>query len=146
MCMIVDANIAHRTLLEENDPDFGEIHESLFANTMPNAKLVYGGHLTTEYNRSDRLRRIVAQLDRAGRARQIKDDPVNRESVQVENSGLCRSNDFHIIALARIGHVRLLCSLDQALHTDFTNHLLLSKPRGKVYQNRTHAALLRRFC
>lgn len=146
MCMIVDVNIAQRALIEENDPDFGEIHESLFTHMMPNAKIVYGGYLTTEYNRSARIRRIVAQLDRAGRARQVRDEPVNRESESVQNSGVCRSNDVHIIALARVGHVRLLCSHDQALHSDFTNHLLLSGPRGKVYQNRSHTALLRRFC
>lgn len=146
MCMIVDANIAHRALIEENDPDFGEIHDSLFSNVMPHAKIVYGGHLTTEYNQSNKLRRIVAQLDRAGRARQMENLPVDQEADRVERTGLCQSDDFHIIALARVSRVRLLCSHDQALHADFTNRLLLAWPRGKVYQNRTHKALLRTFC
>jgi hypothetical protein len=144
--MIVDINIAHKALLRDNDPDFRDIYASLFTGKMPNAKIVYGGHLTTEYIRSNALRRILIQLDRAGRARRVDDKSVNQEAAVVTNSGLCRSDDQHIIALARVGNVRLLCSHDTNLHTDFKNKDLLSNPRGKVYQNSSHNELLRIAC
>jgi hypothetical protein len=145
MCMIVDVNVANKVFLP-NDPDFGEVHDSLFTGKMPNSKIVFGGHLGVEYGRSSRLRRLVVGLSRAGKAMRINDDAVNRETAVVEDTGLCRSDDPHIIALARVSAVRLLCSHDKDLHGDFTNHLLLAKPRGKVYQNRSHNNLLRRFC
>lgn len=146
MCMIVDVNIASRVFLVPEDPDFCEVHESLFTDKMPDAKIVFGGHLGVEYGKSGKIRKMVVELSRAGKAVRIDDDTVNKEQVEVANSGLCCSNDSHIIALARVSAVRLLCSHDRNLHTDFTNHLLLSNPRGKVYQNRSHTNLLRRFC
>jgi len=146
MCMIVDVNIAHKVFFFADDADFGEIHESLFTDKKPHAKIVFGGYLGVEYGRSGKIRRIIVELSRAGRARKIDDNAVNQEQAQLEGSGLCRSDDPHIIALARVSSVRLLCSHDVNLHVDFTNHLLLSNPRGKVYQNRSHSNLLRRFC
>lgn len=146
MCMIVDVNVASKVFFLPEDPDFCEVHESLFTGKMPNAKIVFGGHLGVEYSQSGKIRKMVLQLAAAGKAMRIDDHAVNNEQVQIANSGLCRSDDPHIIALARVSAVRLLCSHDRNLHSDFTNHLLLSNPRGKVYQNRSHTNLLRRFC
>jgi hypothetical protein len=108
--------------------------------------LVYGGDLKREYLRSPKAMNVIAGLDRAGRARKVSDSDVDAETTVVRSSGLCKSNDPHVIALARIASVRLLCSLDQNLHTDFTNNKLLSKPKGRVYQNETHAHLIARYC
>jgi hypothetical protein len=54
----------------------------------------------------------------------------------------CKSNDSHIVALARISKCRLLFSQDKPLHSDFTNLKLVPSPKGKVYQNRKHEHLL----
>lgn len=143
MCMIIDVNVAIKVFLP-NDPDFSEVHESL--HKMPNSQIVFGGHLGVEYGRSPKIRRLVLGLARAGKAKRVDDDAVNKVATEVANTGLCRSDDPHIIALAKVSTVRLLCSHDRDLHADFTNHLLLSKPRGKVYQNRSHGDLLRQFC
>jgi hypothetical protein len=59
---------------------------------------------------------------------------------------LCRSNDLHIIALARVARVGLLCSRDQALADDFTNRTLIANPRGRVYKYARHRTLLPQFC
>jgi hypothetical protein len=119
---------------------------SLFKNKKPMARLVYGGKLVDEYNKNLAVRRMLAVLDRAGRTRRVDDDSIEKEIDMVTRIGSCISNDKHIIALARAGNVRLLCSHDKALHTDFTNKALLDKPRGNVYQNRRHKKLLERFC
>jgi hypothetical protein len=146
--MIVDVNVAHKVLLSTNDPDFGEVRESLFTDRLPNARIVHGGHLSVEYGRSNRIRRMVVEMGRTGRAKRIDDTAVDNEQIQVVNSGLCRSDDPHIIALARVSKVRLLCSEDLDLRIDFTNHLLISKPRGKIYKRakKRKDSLLDRFC
>ena len=61
---------------------------------------------------------------------------VDDETETVTSCGHCVSDDQHIVALARIGKARLLCSNDDALTTDFRNPVLISKPRGKVYKRR----------
>ena len=52
-------------------------------------------------------------LDRAGRTQRCDDDSVEAETQAVKDMALCRSNDEHIIALARVSKARLLCSHDQ---------------------------------
>ncbi|MCI0490774.1 MAG: hypothetical protein L0229_29625 [Blastocatellia bacterium] len=146
MCLIVDVNVAHRVLLVSDDPDFKDVHICLFTNSNPKGSLVYGGKLTDEYSRNHEIIRTLVKLDQAGRARKADDDLVNEEMERIIQSGLCESNDEHIIALARVGRVRLLCSHDKDLHADFTNKALLDKPRGKVYQKPRHKNLLSRFC
>lgn len=146
MCLIVDVNVAQNVFLADSDENYKEIHECLFMGRNPPVKIVYGGQLTQEYSRNDALRRILLQLDRAGRTRIIADDLVDAERLIIEKLQVCQSNDQHIIALARAGKVRLLCSRDEALHADFKNKTLLDKPRGKVYMNSSHSNLLRTSC
>jgi hypothetical protein len=146
MCMIIDMNVAHKVFLRDDDPDFKAVHDSLFNDRNIRASVVYGGELLREYNRNNAVRRVVAALDRAARARKINDDSVDAEAKRLSESGACASDDPHIVALARISHVRLLCSHDRDLHRDFTNKSLLDNPRGKVYQLTAHKGLIKEFC
>ncbi|MBX7173560.1 MAG: hypothetical protein K1X72_21510 [Pyrinomonadaceae bacterium] len=147
MCIIIDINIAGRVLTTDSDPDFGIVHACLFTGKPHNVRLVYGGKkFLTEYSKNHSVARIVAALDRAGKAFKIDDDLVDNEEEVIKISGLCSADDEHIIALARVSNVRLLCSHDKGLHGDFTDKRLLNSPRGKVYQNTSHNDLLRRFC
>ena len=146
MCIIVDMNVAHRVFLRENDPDFAPVHESLFGTSKPKASIVYGGQLLREYAGNNAVRRVIAILDRAARARRVTDDAVDAETTSLCSAGQCVSDDEHIIALARISGVRLLCSHDRQLHRDFTSKHLIDSPRGKVYQNASHVTLIRTFC
>ena len=88
--------------------------------------------------------KMLRQLDQAGRAKAVPDAPVDARMKLVAPQ--CVSDDPHIIALALVSGARLLCSLDQALHTDFTNPKLINSPRGNVYQNATHEHLVRHHC
>ena len=143
MCLIVDINVAHRILLVEVDEQYGHVRKCLDRNL---ARIVYGGELNREYQRSESIRRIIVAYDRAGKARKIDDKLVDNETEVIQELALCRSNDVHIIALARVANVRLLCSADQALHEDFRNKALIDKPRGSVYQDESHKHLLRQHC
>ena len=146
VCLIIDANVVHQVLLRQDDADFRDVSARLFGADKATASVVYGGRLLVEYQTSEQVMRVLRLLDQAGRARAIPSDQVDEETRRVSKSELCVSNDPHIIALARVSKVRLLCSRDRALHNDFTNKRLLDSPRGKVYQKRSHKRLLVRFC
>ena len=101
------------------------------------------GKLSKELFNRIASRRYLRALLQAGRAYQIPDATVQSEEQQVTASGHCRSDDPHVVALARVSGARTLCSHDRALHQDFRNPDLISMPRGRVYQNATHTHLLR---
>jgi hypothetical protein len=109
-------------------------------------QVVYGGELGREYAKVKSVARVVKLLDQAGIAKKVSDRAVDEEDKVVKTLNLCVSNDTHVIALARVAEARLLCSADQGLHTDFKNKKLIDKPRGRIYQNKTHNGLLKRKC
>lgn len=145
MCIIIDNNVVSAVFLNSN-PDFRDLHASLFSNRNPQVRIFYGGTLRDEYLKNGTVRKLLALLDRAGRAVQVTDGPIEAEELIVKAMGLCVSNDIHVIALARASGVRLLCSHDIALHNDFTNGRLINRPRGRVYQNTSHNHLLTASC
>lgn len=113
----------------------------------PRVKMVYGGtRLVMEYASNQEVLRVLAELDRAGGTRRVADHEVDAEAARLESEGLCRSNDHHVIALARTAGVRLVCTGDQTLCEDVTDRMLLDGPRGHVYRSRKHRPLLVRFC
>jgi hypothetical protein len=140
MCVIVDANLASLVFSEPAGEDFSPIIDWLVDG---GGELVVGGHLAAELDRLAVPRRFVRDLRRAGRARLIPEMEVSQEEAQLETTGLCISNDCHVLALIRVSGARTVCTLDRALQTDIRNPQLVSKPRGSVYQRRTHAHLLR---
>lgn len=144
-CLIVDVNVAARVLLADDDPDFRDIYDCLFKNKQPKVRLAYSSVFVKDCGNQS-VNRMLTKLDQQGRAMKIDDELVEKELEIVTQIGLCKSNDEHIIALARAGKVRLLCSHDNALQSDFKNKSLLDNPRGKVYKNRRHKRLLEEFC
>jgi len=146
MCLIIDTNVAHRALCDPADPEFELVYKSLFGNSRPQQALVYGGGLATEYDRSGQISRAVEELLRAGRAWREDDGVVDVETKFASQH--CRSNDPHVIALARVSGVRLLCTHDRnsGLMADFKNKELIDKPRGRVYTRRRNLGLLSAKC
>jgi hypothetical protein len=145
MCIIVDNDVAGKVFLYPDDKDFGSVHKRLFLPTKSPLRLVHGGQLTREYSGSSKIMSRLLALERAGRARQESEEELNRAERKVKATGLCVSNDFHILGLARVSGVRILLSHDTDLHTDFKNLAVLS-PKGKVYQNASHSHVLPRQC
>jgi hypothetical protein len=88
--------------------------------------MAYGGYLTQEYEAAGSFFRLLLRLDQQGIARQVPDSDVEAETKRLRDENLCVSNDQHIVALARIGKIRLLCSEDQLLADDFKNPTLIS--------------------
>ena len=142
MCVIIDANLASLVFSTPPDPDFVPVLSWLY-DTDADGCLVYGGRLTQELLMLSGTWRPLVQLLRAGRAILVPCEKIAAEEARVESLRLCRSNDAHVIALARVSGARVLCSKDRTLHQDFKNRQLISNPRGQVYQAKEHAHLLR---
>src|SRR5438034_7703123 len=104
MCLIIDANYAHR-VYPKPDKDGLVIQTALVDGR---ARLVYGGKLAEEYTMMVEFRRWLVGLSRAGRARKVSDAEVERVTTDLVRTGGYVSDDPHIIALARVSGVRLL--------------------------------------
>ena len=132
MCSIVDADSAD-ILFGEDPPDGA----ARFLRWLGQGKfrLVIGGRrLEVEFQRTSRETQVwMAQAQAAGLLWIENWDRVNEREVMLIQSGACRSNDEHIIALAQISGARLLYSGDQMLHVDFRDASLLDNPRGRIY-------------
>lgn len=142
MCLIIDNNVVALALVVRH-ADFQPVQQALHERR---ATLVYSQHLLDEYKHNREVVRELRKLDQIGRTRVLAAKSVDDEMGVLRNEGQCVSNDIHIVAIARAGRVRLLCSRDHALHTDFTNPRILSDPRGSIYQNATHQHLIRQHC
>jgi hypothetical protein len=142
MCVIIDVNLAFRIFTSAPETDFRPVFDWLHAPGK-NGCLVFGGRLLEELSNRIASLRYLRALLQAGRAYRFPDAIIQSDEQQIRGSGLCKSDDSHVVALARVSGARTLCSHDQTLHQDFRNPKLISKPRGRVYQNATHAHLLR---
>jgi predicted nucleic acid-binding protein len=137
VCIIIDANCANEFKVPTSDavPIIEWITER-------------GGMVATGGKQKGELiacaiRTLYRQWVLAGRVYEYDDAEIAAANDDVVAIGL-RSNDSHIIALARVSNCRLLFSRDQDLHVDFKNLILLPTPRGRIYQNHNHKKLLRR--
>ena len=138
--LIVDTNCMAETFSGTCSADLRLVRDCLLSGA---GVLTYGGSkLTEEYARIDNVRRVLLRLDQAGRAQKVTRQLVDNEEAVIRALHICKSDDEHIIALARISGARVLCSKDQALHADFKN-LTLIAPKGAVYQKAAHKKLLR---
>lgn len=137
MCVIIDADIARRVFCSPTPDEFAPLMSWLIKK---NGRITYGGLNGKQLKRIRLARETIQEWKRTGIAWEV--DGVDAEQIYVENQLVLESNDAHIIALARKGGARVLCSKDQDLHKDFKNIELVPFPRGKIYQNATHSRVL----
>lgn len=136
MCIIVDANVA--TEFEANSADAVPVLAMLLVGKL---SLVVDSETKEELFRTN-LRRMFRQLSLAGRVREFEASLVKVERDKIDKLNI-RSNDAHILALARISGARILFSRDKKLHADFKDVDILPTPRGKIYQKASQRRLLR---
>ncbi len=103
---------------------------------------MYGGENRRELAKLSNVRRRLKTLWSAGLALEEDDGDVDKEEKAVVKMSACRSDDPHVIALARVSGARVVCTEDQALQTDFKNRDLVPAPKGKIYKNANHAHVL----
>ncbi len=137
MCIIVDANRLGVVLKERED--FAPIQDWLERG---DGILVYstGEKFATEVGR--KARAWLVARERAGRARLVPGAEFADDESELRKSRDLKSDDPHVLALARKSGARLLYTGDQDLMADFKNKRFIDKPRGKVYSGAANADLL----
>ena len=141
MCIIVDANLAS-DVFNNKKADFIPVLNWLDSD---NGKLVINGDLPEELAKVSAALRFIKSLKQAGRVRHISEEDTAREKKQIFSLCKSKSNDQHIIALARASGARLLCSDDGLLGNDFKNTKLINNPQGHIYKEKKHQHLLKRY-
>lgn len=137
MCLIVDSNCSHIIFGQPSSENARPIWDWLRADGI----IVYGGRLTRELSRTANAVRILAELSRSGRAKFEDEKAVQEQEAIIAATNRCQSDDFHVIALARVSGARVLFTEDKKLMRDFQN-LELLRPKGKIYRAARHRALL----
>lgn len=114
-------------------PDRTEAGEKFFdwINT-GDGRLVVGGRLIKELA-STKAGEWVKQAILSERVKIQDQAKINVSTNKLQDEGGFRSDDPHILALARVSGARLLYSNDKNLQQDFKNKKLIDQPRGKVY-------------
>ena len=130
MCAIVDANIASEVFGPNRCPASEKFLEWV---NKGRGRIVVGGKLLEELEKLPGFREWAQNARLAGIVRTTNGDTVNARAKQIGDSGICQSDDPHVIALAQISGARLLYSNDKTLHQDFKRKTLVDGPRGKVY-------------
>lgn len=148
MCAIVDANVRHE-VFGESQSQAGKFFLDWLLQGSNRAKLAVGGKLWEELNSHRRFQLVFADLLRRSKVMRCDEAAINAEITPV--SEICRSDDAHILALARVSGARLLYSNDRDLQRDFRNSRIINAPRGRVYTTargsgitQSHRDLLRR--
>lgn len=138
MCIIIDANLAHK-FLNAGDEDVVPLREWLIAGK---GVIATGGKNKSELQNCS-FRGVLQQFLLAGRVREFSATKIARKQGSLEALKELKSNDAHVLALAIVSGSRLLFSADFDLQQDFKCGKYIPKPKGKVYQRRSHLRLLR---
>ena len=146
MCMIIDTDVAS-DVFSNTSKTYGALHNALFGGRKSSVRIVYGGDkLIDEYERiGKKFRRLLLTLDKKGMARKEAAGKINQKEDDFRKNPQCRSNDQHILALAWVSKVRLLCTDDTDLMQDFKDIKFLW-PKGSIYNSQHHQQLISRHC
>jgi hypothetical protein len=140
MCVIVDTNVASIVFLEPTTPDYLPLVEWLHRR---GGRIVFGGRLSVELMKVTRIAKRLRSLNQAGIALQYTTEEIKEEENAIREQCYPRSDDLHILALARVSGARILCSNDGDLEQDFKDTSIVPSPRGKVYKRAQHRRLLK---
>ncbi len=130
MCAILDASAVSAVFTSDPPPGAREFRLWIESGR---GRLTVGGRLRQELTSHESFREWLRQALLRGSAKDIPDALVNEEAHVLASQETVRSNDQHVLALARLSGARLLYSRDEALREDFKNEKHLADPRGKVY-------------
>lgn len=130
MPIIIDANRAG----DFSAPLQGHALEIISRLKSKQMSVALGGKLTKELSKT-KLKDLLLEWVRSGRAKRIDDHELTAEEARLEALGLA-SNDSHVLALAIKSNCKLLYSADDNLITDFKNVKIIN-PKGKVVKPTT---------
>ena len=139
MCIIVDANRMGTFLADPVREDVAPIHRWLEKRS---GTLVYstGGKFESEIGATSR-RKLLSYVQ-AGRAKLVDAADFDEDEQRLNNNAVLRSDDPHVLALARFSGARVLFTADGDLRDDFKDKRFIDNPRGKIYSGKQNASLL----
>ena len=129
MCAILDANVVPDVFTSDQLTAGKEFFKWINSGI---GRLVVGGKLLEELNRTSGRVWARRALNR-GLIRRVSESKVKERTEKLQNEGVCRSDDPHVIALAQVSGARLLYTNDSDLQKDFKNKNLVNNPAGKIY-------------
>ncbi len=138
MCIIVDANQMGTFLREPRRPEVEPIHKWLEKS----GRLIYSDDGQFRRELGHTAKQKLQGYVQAGVAKGIPSSSFHAIEANYQSNENVKSDDAHILALAKHTGARLLFTEDKNLIEDFKNKDLINKPRGKVYKNQEHAHLL----
>ena len=148
MCAIIDNDVSHQVF--GANPTGSGLFFREWLGRSNGGIIVAGGRLFRELIQNPNFQRFFEARQQAGRAIRIPDAEVDAAEAELQTIDT-RSNDKHVLALARVSGARLLFTNDRALQDDFRNTSIIPGTRGRVYTavertdiRRTHRDLLRR--
>ena len=141
MCLIVDANRLGTFLADPVNEDAAPIRRWLDRGS---GRLVYSTARSFAEEVGSRARRKLLDYVRAGKARLVPAGGFADDERALRAEADLRSDDPHVLALARATGVRVLYTGDADLMADFKNKKFVDRPRGKIYSSAANARLLTR--
>ena len=140
MCAICDANVAHEVFNPKKQTLSGKIFLEWIT---PKRHLVVGKKLKRELFNRDDLKKWASIAISDGRL--IEKNKGIDEAIKGLKKEKLKSNDIHIIALAKVSGARLLYSDDSDLKEDFKNKRLINNPAGKIYPSSKEGRILKKW-
>ena len=137
----MDANRLGTFLADPPDEDSRPIHKWLKSGA---GSIVYSTDGRFAQEIQGRVRTRLADYVRAGRAKLIPASRFADDERNLKARADLRSDDPHVLALAREARVRLLYTADRNLISDFKNKRFIDGPRGSIYSGARNAKLLTR--
>ena len=134
MCAIVDANVAFEVFGRKRTPAGMRFRDWLDGGR---GELVVGGRVLDELVRNRNFERWLLEARRlSGRVRQVSRVRIRQRENDLVRSGLLRSDDEHVVALALESGARLLYTNDGRLQRDFKNPAVIPGLTGRIYTSR----------
>lgn len=129
MCAIIDSNVRNE-LVSADATEVGRLFRDWLSSGK--GKLVVGGKLLKELRGSKKVKLWIANGMRAGHV--VGYPAAAIEKITADVARHCKSDDPHVVALARASGARLLYTRDRDLMEDFSNRRLLGgRIAGKIY-------------
>lgn len=128
MCAIVDANVVGDVFGVNRTPVGADFLDWL---ETPRARLAVGGKLLDELAKHASFVKWAETAIADGRVRRVHRKEVETAEARLPKAQI-RSDDPHVIALARISGARILYSKDGDLCDDFRNSGLVPRPQGRI--------------
>ena len=132
MCVIVDANQLGKFIKPNAPPGIVRLREWVERR----GKIIYptSGQCADELHSHGEAKKKLAEYVKKGKAKVVDGQACEDAAREFEKQGI-NSNDAHILGLAKVARVTVLCTEDEDLKGDFKRLI----DGGKIYPNNERA-------